>query len=679
MAVRPSLVEGRTVQILSVDWDVIDDRGLSAYTSSLRPPGPNQYSINTWGQPFFGNGTARTEYVITEFFPSGVYQTAQVIMKDYGLNQIYAYFTDGGGAVDGTGVKIDEPPPRLTITTPNPDYDPPELDLNRISVVAAPTVPEAPNGETQVTIQYLARDNKAGVGPVNFRLRDPQGSEHFFYHYHDNFWGTFFRGDPTAWKQYTATVLLPMGSVPGTWGLASLELGDKALNRKSYSFVELVRFDPFSTAAADLGITGDPVGGSYAAGGELELRVITVGGNRVSYRWLKDGVALTEPAGTAAELPPRAALLRVQGANTPILRISGLTGTDAGSYAVVVSNAAGSVFSRSAQVLVTSSQPPEITAQPQSVALAATGGSVTFTVAATGSPAPTFQWYRNGTLLPGATAATLTVDSGQVGAVGRYTVVVANAAGQVTSTAASLEVSQPGTQATQAATTPGYVAGQDLTVTNSLFYTGTATALSWAVVLPPEWSFVGASGALADVGPRAGDRTLLEWAWSTVPPSPVTFTYTVRVPAGQSGPQDLVALVGVRNGAALQFLARPDPLRLEPVQPHSADTDRNFRISLLELTRVIELYNTRNGATRTGSYALALAATEDGFASDLIRAASVVASLARYHSGDTNRDGRIGLLELTRVIELYNTRSGGSRTGQYKVRAGTEDGFDPGP
>jgi len=31
------------------------------------------------------------------------------------------------------------------------------------------------------------------------------------------------------------------------------------------------------------------------------------------------------------------------------------------------------------------------------------------------------------------------------------------------------------------------------------------------------------------------------------------------------------------------------------------------------------------------------------------------------------------------VIELYNYRSGTTRTGQYKPQAGTEDGFTPGP
>ena len=37
------------------------------------------------------------------------------------------------------------------------------------------------------------------------------------------------------------------------------------------------------------------------------------------------------------------------------------------------------------------------------------------------------------------------------------------------------------------------------------------------------------------------------------------------------------------------------------------------------------------------------------------------------------------LFELTRVIELYNVRAGATRTGQFHAEAGTEDGFAPGP
>ncbi len=50
----------------------------------------------------------------------------------------------------------------------------------------------APNGETKVGITYHAKDNKSGLGQVSFILRDPQGIQHNFYHYHKNFHSLFF-------------------------------------------------------------------------------------------------------------------------------------------------------------------------------------------------------------------------------------------------------------------------------------------------------------------------------------------------------------------------------------------------------------------------------------------------------------------------------------------------------
>jgi hypothetical protein len=109
---------------------------------------------------------------------------------------------------------------------------------------------------------------------------------------------------------------------------------------------------------------------------------------------------------------------------------------------------------------------------------------------------------------------------------------------------------------------------------------------------------------------------------------------------------------------------------------HNADVDRDLRIGLIELTRVIELYNTRLNTVRTGRYKVQ-SGSEDGFAQDTT--ATVNQTLTWHHSADSNRDGQISLGELTRVIELYNTRSGTTRTGQYHAQAGTEDGFAPGP
>lgn len=149
-----------------------------------------------------------------------------------------------------------------------------------------------------------------------------------------------------------------------------------------------------------------------------------------------------------------------------------------------------------------------------------------------------------------------------------------------------------------------------------------------------------------------------------------------------------MALVQLPQGGGLaQLIATPDPLVLaNSVERHSADTRPvDGFISLFELTRVIELYNTRNGTVRTGNYKVD-ATGEDGFGPDASRSAGSAVSLARFHSADTRGavpgtppDGAIDLFELTRVIELYNYRVGTVRTGQYHIQSGTEDGFASGP
>jgi len=71
--------------------------------------------------------------------------------------------------------------------------------------------------------------------------------------------------------------------------------------------------------------------------------------------------------------------------------------------------------------------------------------------------------------------------------------------------------------------------------------------------------------------------------------------------------------------------------------------------------------------------------SEDGYGIDRVTPAGAPVTITRFHSADSNRNAEMSLLELTRVIELYNVRSGSSRTGAYRLQADTEDGFGPGP
>ena len=82
---------------------------------------------------------------------------------------------------------------------------------------------------------------------------------------------------------------------------------------------------------------------------------------------------------------------------------------------------------------------PGLTAQPQSLTVNV-GGTVTFSVNASGTPAPTYQWYFNDNPFKDATARTLSFTNARSADAGDYSVVVTNSFGSVTSAKATLTV-----------------------------------------------------------------------------------------------------------------------------------------------------------------------------------------------------------------------------------------------
>ncbi len=86
---------------------------------------------------------------------------------------------------------------------------------------------------------------------------------------------------------------------------------------------------------------------------------------------------------------------------------------------------------------------PVIDASPAAVSLAH-GAAHTLAASATlGYPIAIYQWYRNGSPIPGATDATYAIPSASSADAGDYTVVVANTAGSVTSATATVVVAAP--------------------------------------------------------------------------------------------------------------------------------------------------------------------------------------------------------------------------------------------
>ena len=145
------------------------------------------------------------------------------------------------------------------------------------------------------------------------------------------------------------------------------------------------------------------------------------------------------------------------GASGPQLRLKSVTVDQAGSYWVVVSNQAGVVWSREAQLSVLTL--PEIAAGPTNQ-VATNGDTVTLTVQAGGTQPLGYQWYFSGSDAPadatdaawlvsdanalaGATNAQLVLSNVTAQAAGTYVVTVSNPAGRTLSEPVSLIVFEP--------------------------------------------------------------------------------------------------------------------------------------------------------------------------------------------------------------------------------------------
>lgn len=175
-------------------------------------------------------------------------------------------------------------------------------------------------------------------------------------------------------------------------------------------------------------IVTNPAPATVPAGGTATFRVAATG-SEMTYEWRRGNDSLVTN-GTYANGTV------VSGATTATLTLSQIDDADVGNnYHAVVSNGCGSDSSSNASLTVNGC--PWITLQPTRQARCP-GSAATFSVAAVGTPAPTYRWRLNGTNLPGATTNTLFLASVTAGDVGVYDCVLNNSCGSTTSTPATL-------------------------------------------------------------------------------------------------------------------------------------------------------------------------------------------------------------------------------------------------
>jgi poly(3-hydroxybutyrate) depolymerase len=245
--------------------------------------------------------------------------------------------------------------------------------------------------------------------------------------------------DATPVTTYEASPLMPGQVSQATWrgGIGGTQVAFVTIVggaheypapgvRTGYDFTDglWAFFSQFLTSAQPAPkVVSQPVDNIQAGGQPASFRVAATGAAPLRYQWQKNGVDI--PGATANWFTTAATTLADNGA----------------TFRAVVRNGSGRVAGAPATLKVIAPPAgPAIATQPANQAVTA-GQPASFTVRAAGATPLRYQWRKNGVDITGATAASLSIpaaispDSGA-----SFTVVVADGAGSVTSTRATLTV-----------------------------------------------------------------------------------------------------------------------------------------------------------------------------------------------------------------------------------------------
>jgi glucose/arabinose dehydrogenase len=296
------------------------------------------------------------------------------------LRNVSLQVTDIGGenATTVIPVSLDNTPPQVVITSP--------VDGSTYSM----------SQNTQVPMTALISDDEFGPAQLTCSW---QVTLHHDTHNHP---------EPPDPQCSTSAIISPVGCDGHEY---SYEFALTVTDPAGLSTKQSVFMFPNCCGATD------PQSVTTCAGSPASFSTGPTGSGSFTYQWKKNGTPIA-------------------GATASTYSIASVAPGHAGSYTAVVTGACGTVETNPATLTVNSN----VTASAPSSTSACLGSPASFSTTAGGTGPFSFQWRKNGVVIPGATSATYSIASVSAGDAGQYSVTVTGSCGVAQPPPATLTV-----------------------------------------------------------------------------------------------------------------------------------------------------------------------------------------------------------------------------------------------
>ena len=342
--------------------------GTTAWNAACASDSFNEYWVNfTWGPPLVNSDN---EFILELSDASGNFSTPVELARDGSRNTTFDFYFQFSLPQDTRGegyrlrVRSTSPAATSPASDPYPMYF---LDVNSSLTIRQQGQSDFGDGTAQV----------CDGNSISLEVYGLANADTYQYQWYRS-------GTPLSENGPSITV--------SGEGMYAVEIDYGSCSGSGNTLSNLIDV----TTGSSLGIAiNDPAGTSLCSGETVTLQA-NISGQGLTYTWFKDGAAITSPTVDDASL----------------LVDAGVTGFE-GDYQVEIFGD-GTCLERSAAIAITNAGDFTVTLDNEANVIVLPGQTATLSVS-TDVSGVTYQWYRDGGPVAGATSASLTVSDSETG------------------------------------------------------------------------------------------------------------------------------------------------------------------------------------------------------------------------------------------------------------------------